>query len=108
MRLIERVAIAFAVALALAVLWAAVSDQGLTHSLRATCLALGCLALLMGGIGSGSNFERGMDYSITQEFWGKIPGLSTLERKGEDPTLAPGIVFFLTGVALLAFGLLVL
>ena len=103
-RLLLRVVIAFVVALALAAVWAAISDKGLAHSLRTTCLALGCLALLMGGIGRNSNFERSMDAG---RHLGRIPGLSSLQSRGEDPSLAPGFVFFLTGVALLALGLLV-
>jgi hypothetical protein len=98
------VGLALAVAFALAVVWAAISDKGLAHSLRTTCLALGCIALLMGGIGRGSNFERSMD---ADRHLGRIPGLSSLQSRGEDPTLAPGIVFFLTGAALLALALLV-
>jgi hypothetical protein len=44
-----------------------------------------------------------MDASITQTALGRIPGVSSLNRRGEDPTLNPGIVFVLTGFVLLAF-----
>ena len=107
-RLLVKVAIAFAVALVLAVLWAAVSDRGLTHSLRVTCLAIGCLAILMGAMGRGSNLERAMDYGPMQQYWGRIPGMSKLEQRSEDPTLAAGAVFFLTGPALILLGTVVL
>jgi hypothetical protein len=66
-------------------------------------LTLGCALLVMGAIGRGSNFDRGMDASITQTALGRIPGVSSLNRRGEDPTLNPGIVFVLTGFVLLAF-----
>ena len=49
-----------------------------------------------------------MDAGVTQAAWGRIPGVSTLERRGEDPTLRPGIVFVLSGLALLAFAFFVL
>ena len=106
-RLIEKIAIAFAVALVLAV-WAAVSEHGFEHDLRTTCLTVGCIALVMGAIGRGSNFERRMDFGVTEQFWGRVPGMSSVQRRGEDPTLASGPVFFFTGVVLLAFAFLVL
>lgn len=107
-RLLVKIAIAVAIALVLAVLWAAVSDRGLTQNLRATCLGIGCIAILMGAVGRGSNMERAMNYGAMQQYWGRIPGMSTLEQKSEDPTLTPGAVFFLTGVVLIALGTLVL
>jgi cell division protein FtsW (lipid II flippase) len=107
-RLLVRVVIAVAVALVLAVLWAALSDRGWTQSLRATCLGVGCLAILMGAVGRGSNLERAMDYRVAERAWGRIPGMSTLQPRGEDPTLSAGAVFFLTGVALIVLGTLVL
>jgi hypothetical protein len=107
-RLLVRVAFGFVVALAIAVLWAALGQEGFATALRRTCLGIGCLALLMGGVGRDSNFERAMSYSPTEQFWGRIPGVSTLSSRGEDRRLAPGVVFFLTGAALLAFALIVL
>jgi hypothetical protein len=107
-RLVARVAICFTFALALAAIWAAIGTQSFETDLRRTCLALGCIALLLGGIGRGSNFERAMDAGVAHNFWGRVPGMSTLRSTGEDRTLAPGAVFFLTGIALLALGLFVL
>ena len=107
-RLLVKVVIAVAVAFVLAVLWAAVSDRGLTQSLRATCLGIGCLAILMAAIGRGSNFERALDYGPMQQYWGRIPGMSKLQQSSEDPTLAAGAVFFVTGVVLIVVGTVVL
>ena len=106
--LLGRIVGAFLVALLLAVLWAAVSEHAFSHDLYVTTLTVGCALLLMGAIGRGSNFDRGMDASVTQAAWGRIPGVSTLNRRGEDPTLNPGVVFVATGLALLAFALFVL
>jgi hypothetical protein len=107
-RLIEKVVIVFVIALALAALWAAVSVGSFAQALRTTCLTIGCIALIMGAIGRGSNFERHMDLGATQQFWGRVPGMSSLQPKGEDPTLSPGVVFFATGVVLLAFAFFLL
>jgi len=77
-RLVERIVLGFLIALVLAAIWAAVSKHSFTHNLYVTTLSLGCVLLLMGAVGRGSNFDRGMDYSVTQAAWGRIPGVSTL------------------------------
>ena len=107
-QLVVRVAIAFVVALALALLWAAVSEHSFRHDLRITTLTLGLLLIGMAAIGRGSNFERAMDFGVAEAYWGRIPGMSSTHRTGEDPTLSPGAVFALSGAALLALGLFVL
>src|SRR6476659_2956834 len=106
-RLVEKIVLGFAIALALAALWALVSEHSFSHDLYVTTLTIGCALLLMGAIGRGSNFDRGMDFGVTQAAWGRIPGVSSLTRRGEDPTLNPGIVIALTGLALLAFAFFV-
>jgi hypothetical protein len=106
-RLLAKIVLGFLVALVLAVAWAAVSEHSFSHDLYVTTLILGCGLLVMGAVGRGSNLDRGMDASVTQAAWGRIPGVSTLYRRGEDPTLNPGIVFVLTGLALLAFAIFV-
>src|SRR2546421_5065909 len=92
-RLIERVAIALGIALALAALWAAVSNHGFWFDFRNTCWIVGAFLILMAGVGRGSNFERMMDSSITQFAWGRVPGVDPLALNPEDPTLTPGAVF---------------
>jgi hypothetical protein len=106
-RLVEKIVLGFVIALALAAIWAAVSEHSFSHDLYVTTLTIGCALLLMGAVGRGSNFDRSMDFGVTQSAWGRIPGFSSLERRGEDPTLNPGIVFVLTGLALLAFAFFV-
>jgi hypothetical protein len=106
-RLVEKIVLGFVIALALAAIWAAVSEHSFSHDLYVTTLTIGCALLLMGAVGRGSNFDRSMDFGVTQSAWGRIPGFSSLERRGEDPTLNPGIVFVLSGRALLAFAFFV-
>jgi hypothetical protein len=107
LRLVEKVVTGILIALAVAAVWAAVSKYSFTHNLHLTTLILGAFLIVMGAIGSGSNLDRGMDFGVTQAAWGRIPGVSTTTRTGEDPTMRPGIVLFLTGLALLAFGFFV-
>ena len=107
-RLVARVSVSLVIALLIAAIWAAVSDHSFTHDLRITTLTIGLLLMLMAAIGRGSNFERAMDLGATQQYFGRVPGMSSIHRTGEDPTLTPGAVFFFSGAALLALGLFVL
>jgi hypothetical protein len=107
LRLIEKIAIGFALALAVAVLWAVISKHGFVHDLRLTCLIVGAFTLVMAAMGRGTPFERRLDYGITEKAWGTIPGVSPLKFNPEDPTLTPAAVFVGTGLALLAFAIFV-
>jgi hypothetical protein len=106
-RLVEKILLGFAIALLLAALWAAVSKGAFLADLRYTSLIIGAFALVMAGMGGGTAFERQLDYGITLNSWGRIPGVSSLKFNPEDPTLTPGAVFVGTGLALLVFGFLV-
>jgi hypothetical protein len=107
LRLILKIALGFMIALALAALWAAVSEHSFGHDLHITTLIIGGFLLVMGALGRGSNLDRSMDAGVTQAAWGRIPGVSALNRHEEDPTLNLGIVFVLTGLSLLAFAFFV-
>lgn len=107
-RLVEKIAIGFVIALLIALAWAAVSKHSFTTDFRNTCLLVGVLTVLMGAIGRNTPFERRMDYGITEQAWGRIPGVSTLKFNPEDPTLTAGAVFVGTGAALVAFAIFVL
>jgi hypothetical protein len=106
-RLIEKIAIAFGIALLIAVLWAAISQHSFVHDLRLTCLIVGAFTIVMGAMGRSTPFERRLDYGITEAAWGRVPGVSSLKFNPEDPTLTPGAVFFGAGLALLAFAIFV-
>ena len=106
-RLLGRIAIALVVALVIAELRALISGGDPVHAFRVSCLAIGALLLLMAAIGRNNNFERRMDSAITEKAWGRIPGVSTMQRHPEDPTLTPGAVFAGAGLAVLAIGLFV-
>jgi len=107
LRLLERIAIAFVIAFALAALWATVSEHGFWFDFRNTCWLTGGFLILMAGVGRGSNTERMMDSSITQAAWGRIPGVDPLAVNPEDPTLSPGAVFVGAAIALFVVGALV-
>ena len=106
LRLLEKIAIAVVVAIVVAELRTLISGGDRTHTFQVSCLAVGAVLLLMATIGRDNNFERRMDYSITQKAWGRIPGVSTIRRaRPEDPTLTPGAVFAGAGIVMLALGL---
>lgn len=107
-RLLEKIAIGFGVALVVAVAWAAVSKHSFRTDFRNTCLLVGAFTVLMGAMGRGTPFERRLDYGITEQAWGRIPGVSSLKFNPEDPTLTAGAVFIGAGASLLAVALFVL
>jgi len=108
LRLLEKIAIAFVIALAIAAIWAAISRHRFVDDFRNTCLIVGALSLVMAAVGRNTQFERRLDYGITESAWGRVPGVSSLKLNPEDPTLTPGAVLGGAGLALLAFALFVL
>ena len=106
-RLVEKIVLGFVIALVIALVWAALSRHAFVADLRNTCLLVGAFTIVMAGMGRGSPFERRLDYGITEQAWGTIPGVSSLKFNPEDPTLSPAAVFVGTGLALLAFGIFV-
>jgi hypothetical protein len=108
LRLIEKIAIGFVVAIVIATVWALLSRHSFLRDFRNTCLIVGTFSLVMGAIGRNTPFERGLDYGITQQAWGRIPGVSSLKFNPEDPTLTAGAVFAGAGLSLLAFAIFVL
>jgi hypothetical protein len=107
LRLVVRIVACVAVALVLAAILAAVSSQGFAFDARILCVVLGCMLLAMAGVGSGSNVERYMDSNVTKVSWGTIPGFDASKRNPEDPTIAPGVAFFLSGVVVIVVGILI-
>jgi hypothetical protein len=104
-RLLERIALAFIIALVIAEVRALALGGDTWHGFKVSCLIIGALLFLMAAIGRNNNFERRLDYGITESAWGRIPGVSTLKRNPEDPSLTPGAVLGAAGLALLAVGL---
>jgi hypothetical protein len=48
-----------------------------------------------------------MDQGVTKAAWGTIPGFDALRPRPEDPKLAPGAVFFSSGLVLIVLGVAV-
>ena len=106
-RLVLRIALASAIALGAAGILAAVGVDGFVSTARILCIVFGCMLLAMAGVGRGSNMERFMDQGVLQAAWGTIPGFDAMRPRPEDPTLAPGAVFFCSGIAVIAVGIFV-
>jgi uncharacterized membrane protein len=101
-RLLERIALAFIIALVIAEVRALALGGDTWHGFKVSCLIMGAVLVLMAAIGRNNNFERRLDYGITEAAWGRIPGVSTLKRNPEDPSLTPGAVLGAAGLALFA------
>ena len=108
LRLVERIALAVVIALALAGVQAPFRGHGhFLHGFQISAVIVGALLLLMAGVGNDTNFARRMDFGITESAWGRVPGVSTLQRTGDDPTLTPGAVFGGAGAVMLVIGFFV-
>lgn len=104
-RLVAKIVLAAAIALALAGILAAVGVNGFVATARILCIVFGCMLLAMGAVGRGSNVERYADTNVTKVAWGTIPGFDSFtRRRADEPRLAPGAVLFCAGLAVLAIG----
>jgi hypothetical protein len=105
-RLVLIAAIVLVVAVASAAALALVRGGEFQQSLRLTAIALGVLLLLMGG--TGGVFSRAADAEARQAALGRLPGVpSWIETRPGEPTIAPSAVFVISGLALVALGLVV-
>ncbi len=105
LRLVEKIVLALLVALVLAAAQAWLRGHGdFMAGFRISCLIMGALLLLMAGVGNDTNWARSMDFGATLAARGRIPGFSSLERSGDDPTLTPGAVFAGAGIVTLLVG----
>ena len=108
LRLLEKIAIGVVIALVLALIQVPFRNNGgFVAGFQISCIIVGALFLLMAGVGNDSGFARRVDYGITESALGRVPGVSTLQRTGEEPHLSAGAVFVGTGVVLLVIGFLV-
>ena len=107
-RLLEKIAIGVGIALVLALIQVPFRDNGgFVAGFQLSCIIVGALFLLMAGVGGDSNFARRVDFGITESAWGRVPGVSSINRTGEDPHLSAGAVFVGTGIVVLVIGFLV-
>ena len=100
------VAIVFAIAAGAAVLLAIVSDGEFVDGLRIMALLIGALLVLMGATGGG--FSRAADAEVRQTALGRLPGIpSWAESQSDEPQLSSGAAFVISGLALVAVGLVI-
>ncbi|HEY6962477.1 MAG TPA: hypothetical protein VI408_11360 [Gaiellaceae bacterium] len=105
-RLVVRIVVIAAVAFLIALVLAVATSGSFDKDARIMCIAIGCILLAMAGVGSGSNVERFMDQNVTFVAWGSIPGFDAMRPRGEDPRLAPGAALFVSGLVVVALGVL--
>jgi len=106
-QLFTRVVVGTAVALLFALVLALVrEDSSFVHSLGIACLVVGCLSLLMAPAGSSPSMRMGVNDPWLTSFAPKL--IPQLGAPYEGPTLNPAAAFFLTGVALIVFGFVLL
>lgn len=102
-QLVVRVTVALGITLLVALLIALLRGGEFGHSFGIACLVIGCISLLMAPAGNSPAMRMGVNDPFLASF---VPGVSRyLGASYGSPQLNPGIVFFLTGVVLIALGL---
>ena len=100
------VAIVFAIAAAAALLLAIVGGGEFADGFRIMTLLIGALLVMMGAAGGG--FSRAADAEVRQAALGRLPGIPTwAESQSNEPRLTSGAAFVISGLALVAVGLLI-
>jgi hypothetical protein len=104
LRLLEKILIAVTVAIVLAELRTLISGGDRLHTFQISLVIVGALLLMMGAAGSDSTFDRHL--SAVGRYWGQLSGVHEAEPQ-VGPVLTAGAVFVISGVVVIAIGLLI-
>lgn len=107
-RLVFHIAVAIAIAIVIAGLWALVSSGSFAHSLRIAFFLTGGLLILLAGTGNRATManQRVMRWRVFAGFYGNSAFPMAASRPPE-PTLTANAVFVGSGVTLLVLGAVV-
>jgi hypothetical protein len=98
-----RIGVAVLIAIVIAEIRAIAGGGDTLHTFRWVLLALGAVMLLLGGTGTGSAASQRVN-------WGEVTAgrggvlFRAVQPRPNHPRLAPGAVFIVSGVVLLALG----
>jgi hypothetical protein len=104
LRLIEKVLVAVVIAIVLAEIRTLISGGDRVHTLQISLVLIGALLLMMGAMGPGSNYDRGL--SAVGRYWSQRAGVPG-DAPAPGPVLTAGAVFVISGAVVIALGLLV-
>jgi hypothetical protein len=100
------VAIMLAIAAVASALLAIVRGGGFVEGLRIMTLLIGALLVIMGTAGGG--LSRAADASARGAMIGRVPGIpSWAESQSNEPQVSGGAALVVSGLALVAVGLLI-
>jgi hypothetical protein len=108
LRLIFHIAVAVAIAIVVAGLWALVSSGSFVHALRIAFFLVGALLLLLSGTGNRGTMSnrRVMRWSIMSGFFGS-DSFPMKPTRPDQRTLTASAVFVGSGAVLIVLGALV-
>jgi uncharacterized membrane protein len=104
LRLLERIFIAVLVAIVLAEVRTLISGGDRLHTFQISLVVVGALLLMMGAAGNDSAYDRHL--SAVGHYWAQRSGVDDREAQ-VGPVLTAGAVFVISGVVVIAVGLLI-
>ena len=104
LRLLERIFIAVLIAVVLAEVRTLISGGDRMHTFQISLVIVGALLLMMGAAGNDSAYDRYL--SAVGHYWAQRSGVDDSEAQ-VGPVLTAGAVFVISGVVVIALGLLI-
>jgi hypothetical protein len=104
LRLLEKILIAVTVAIVVAELRTLASGGDRLHTFQISLVIVGAFLLMLGAAGTDSTYDRHL--SAVGRYWGQLSGVREPESQ-VGPVLTAGAVFVISGVVVIALGLLI-
>lgn len=104
LRLLEKIFVAVLIAIVLAEVRTLLAGGDRLHTFQISLVIIGALLLMMGAAGTDSAYDRHL--SAVGRYWGQLSGVHDAEPQ-VGPVLTAGAVFVVSGVAVIALGLLI-
>jgi hypothetical protein len=104
LRLLEKIFIAVLIAVVLAEVRTLISGGDRLHTFQISLVIMGAVLLMMGAAGTDSTYDRHL--SAVGHYWAQRSGIDAAEPQ-VGPVLTAGAVFVISGVVVIAVGLLI-
>jgi len=104
LRLLEKIAIAVVLAVLVAEVRTLISGGDRLHTFQISLVIVGAFLLMLGAAGSDSAYDRHL--SAVGHYWAQRSGVDDSQEQ-VGPVLTAGAVFVISGVVVIALGLLI-
>jgi hypothetical protein len=104
LRLLEKIFIAVLIAVVLAEVRTLISGGDRLHTFQITLVIMGAFLLMLGAVGTDSAYDKHL--SAVGHYWAQRSGVDDSEAQ-VGPVLTAGAVFVISGIVVIAAGLLI-